>query len=124
MKKILLFTALLLSTTGFKSFAETYNFKAYEVSYSSKSGNTWGEWGNWESCNIKITVTSEEIYIYSANTQHFNVIQEKEKKDTEATYYCKDAQGEDCWIVFTWGSNKKQIFVEYLDRMWAYNIMN
>ncbi|MFE3866741.1 hypothetical protein ACFX5E_01475 [Flavobacterium sp. LS2P90] len=127
---ILLFLGLGLQ----QSYSQNYKFKTSGFSVLEK--NEKGKWGKWSDLglvNILVTLdtTKNRIVIYSQAIQLFEIIdyQATEENDSDIVYSftCKDNNGEDCTISIITRKkqdNRKQLYVNYENRIIVYNIFN
>lgn len=127
---ILLFLVLGLHT----SYGQSYKFKTSGFSVLEK--NEKGKWGKWSDLNlVNVLVTLDtnksRIVVYSQIIQLFEIIeyQTTEENDTDIVYSftCKDNEGVDCTVsVITRKKqeNRKQLYINYDNRIIVYNIFN
>ena len=127
---ILAFLALGLN----QSYGQTYKFKTSGLSVMEKDqkGN-WGKWSDLSLVNIlvKLDTDKSRIVVYSEIIQLFEIIDyiplEENETDSIYTFTCKDNNGNDCTlsiITRKQQDNRKQLYINYEDRIILYNIFN
>ena len=127
---ILVFLALGLN----QSYGQTYKFKTSGLSVMQKDqkGN-WGKWSDLSLVNIlvKLDTDKSRIVVYSEIIQLFEIIDyiplEENETDSIYTFTCKDNNGEDCTLSIITRKkqdNRKQLYINYEDRIILYNIFN
>ncbi|MFV8340770.1 hypothetical protein [Flavobacterium sp. XS2P39] len=116
------------------SYGQNYKFKTSGFSVLEK--NERGKWGKWSDLNlVNILVTLDtnknRIVVYSQIIQLFEIIdyQTTEENDTDIVYSftCKDNEGVDCTVSIITRKkqgNRKQLYINYEDRIVVYNIFN
>lgn len=116
------------------SYSQNYKFKTSGFSVLEK--NEMGKWGKWSDLNlVNILVTLDtnknRIVVYSQIIQLFEIIdyQSTEENDTDIVYSftCKDNEGVDCTVSIITRKkqgNRKQLYINYDDRIVVYNIFN
>lgn len=127
---MLLFLVLGLHT----SYGQSYKFKTSGFSVLEK--NEKGKWGKWSDLNlVNVLVTLDtnksRIVVYSQIIQLFEIIeyQTTEENDTDIVYSftCKDNEGVDCTVSIITRKkqeNRKQLYINYDNRIIVYNIFN
>lgn len=126
---------LLFLILGFQhSYSQNYKFKTSGFSVLEK--NEKGKWGKWSDLNlVNILVTLDtsknRIVVYSQIIQLFEIIeyQPTEENDTDIVYSftCKDNEGVDCTVSIITRKkqeNRKQLYMNYDNRIIVYNIFN
>ena len=126
---------LLFLILGFQhSYSQNYKFKTSGFSVLEK--NEKGKWGKWSDLNlVNILVTLDtsknRIVVYSQIIQLFEIIdyQPTEENDTDIVYSftCKDNEGVDCTVSIITRKkqeNRKQLYINYDNRIIVYNIFN
>jgi hypothetical protein len=127
---ILVFLALGLN----QSYGQTYKFKTSGLSVMEKDqkGN-WGKWSDLSLVNIlvKLDTDKSRIVVYSEIIQLFEIIDyiplEENETDSIYTFTCKDNNGIDCTLSIITRKkqdNRKQLYINYEDRIILYNIFN
>ena len=117
-----------------QSYGQTYKFKTSGLSVmeKDKKGN-WGKWSDLSLVNIlvKLDTDKSRIVVYSEIIQLFEIIDyiPLEENDTDSVYSftCKDNNGEDCTLSIITRKkqdNRKQLYINYEDRIILYNIFN
>ncbi len=135
MANIKLLIVLVLLLFGFQeSYSQTYNFTTSGFSVLEK--NQKGKWGNWtdlELVNIvvKLDTNKNRVLIYSEAIQVFEIIDylpfEEGETDDKHTFICIDNLGEQCTLsilVRKKQNNRKQLYINYDNRIIVYNISN
>ena len=127
---ILVFLALGLN----QSYGQTYKFKTSGLSVMQKDQK--GNWGKWSDLNlvnilVKLDTDKNRIVVYSEIIQLFEIIDyiplEENENDSIYTFTCKDNNGEDCTLSIITRKkqdNRKQLYINYEDRIILYNIFN
>lgn len=117
-----------------KSYSQNYKFKTSGFSVLEKNEKgKWGKWSDLDLVNILVSLDTnkDRIVIYSQIIQLFEIIdyQATEENDTDIVYSftCKDNNGEDCTVSIITRKkqdNRKQLYVNYENRIIVYNIFN
>lgn len=135
MTKIKIIIVLFFLTFGFQqSHSQTYKFKTSGLSVLEKNqkGN-WGKWSDLKLTNILVSLDTNKnrIAVYSEIIQLFEIINyiplEENETDSIYTFTCKDNNGEDCTLSIITRKkqdNRKQLYINYVDRIILYNISN
>lgn len=117
-----------------QSYGQTYKFKTSGLSVMEKDQK--GNWGKWSDLNlvnilVKLDTDKSRIVVYSEIIQLFEIIDyiPLEENDTDSVYSftCKDNNGEDCTLSIITRKkqdNRKQLYINYEDRIILYNIFN
>lgn len=135
MTKIKIIAILALSVVGFtQSYSQTYSFKTSGLSLMQKDEN--GKWGKWSDLNlvnilVKLDTDKSRIVVYSEIIQLFEIIDyipvEENETDRVYSFTCKDNNGENCTLSIITRKkqdNRKQLYINYSDRIILYNIFN
>ena len=135
MAKIKIYSILLFLVIGLhSSYGQSYKFKTSGFSVLEK--NEKGKWGKWSDLNlVNVLVTLDtnksRIVVYSQIIQLFEIIeyQTTEENDTDIVYSftCKDNEGVDCTVSIITRKkqeNRKQLYINYDNRIIVYNIFN
>ena len=135
MTKIKLIAILALSVVGLtQSYSQTYSFKTSGLSLMQKDEN--GKWGKWSDLNlvnilVKLDTDKSRIVVYSEIIQLFEIIDyipvEENETDRVYSFTCKDNNGENCTLSIITRKkqdNRKQLYINYSDRIILYNIFN
>lgn len=133
MKKTFKILALLIFSLMFynRCDAQVYKLRAYEISYKYYDNNYgWTDWSEWEKCNILITVDLYEmrIKIYSDVEQEYDIIETTNDENDiygNSTVKCVavDKYGLKCNVrIVNDKYSNKQIYIDYLDIHWVYNV--
>ncbi len=117
-----------------RSYSQTYNFKTSGFSVLEKDEKgKWGKWSDLDLVNIFVTLDTnkDRIVIYSQIVQLFEITDylpvEENETDIVYTFSCKDNNGEDCTLSIITRKkqgNRKQLYINYTDRIIVYNIIN
>lgn len=135
MAKIKLYSILLFLVLGLhSSYGQSYKFKTSGFSVLEK--NEKGKWGKWSDLNlvnvlVSLDTNKSRIVVYSQIIQLFEIIeyQTTEENDTDIVYSftCKDNEGVDCTVSIITRKkqeNRKQLYINYDNRIIVYNIFN
>lgn len=130
-------TLIILAFLGFglnQSYGQSYNFKTSGFSVMEK--NQKGKWGKWSdlkdaSIIVKLDTDKNRIVVYSEIVQLFEIVDyvphEENDSDSVYTFTCKDNNGENCTlsiITRKQQNNRKQLYINYDDRIIVYNMSN
>lgn len=129
MKKLLLILVCLISFITASSQTQWYNSKSYAYKGVNDYGN-WTSWSDWVSCNvnIKFDLSSDLIIIYSNKIQkyritEFNGTRHESDGGQQAYFKAIDQDYDRCTIRLRIESNgNSQIYVEFANVMWVYNV--
>ncbi|MDI5899316.1 hypothetical protein [Flavobacterium yafengii] len=135
MIKTKIYIVLLFLVMGLQhSFGQNYKFKTSGFSVLEKTEKgKWGKWSDLDLVNILVTLDTDKnrIVVYSQIIQLFEIIdyQPIEENDTDIVYSftCKDNEGLDCTVSIITRKkqdNRKQLYINYEDRIIVYNIFN
>ncbi|MFT5715109.1 MAG: hypothetical protein ACI9WT_001685 [Flavobacterium sp.] len=135
MGKIKLYILLLFLGLGLQqSYGQKYQFKTSGFSVLEKNERgKWGKWSDLKLVNVVVSLDTDKnrIVVYSQIIQLFEIIeyQTTEENDTDIVYSftCKDNNGDDCTISIITRKNqdnRKQMYINYSDRIIVYNIFN
>jgi hypothetical protein len=114
--------------------SQTYKFSASSFSVLEKDNK--GKWGQWSDLDLvtlllKLDTDKNRIVIYSQAIQLFDIVEyhpiEENENDRIHSFTCKDTNGEDCTISIITRKkqgNRKQLYINYKDRIILYNIFN
>jgi hypothetical protein len=117
-----------------QSYSQTYKFKTSGFSVMKKDQK--GKWGKWSDLNlvnilVKLDTDKSRIIVYSEIIQLFEIINyvplEENETDSVYTFTCKDNNGDDCTLSIITRKkqdNRKQLYINYDDRIIVYNISN
>jgi hypothetical protein len=135
MGKIKLYIVLLFIGIGLQQgYGQVYKFKTSGFSVLEK--NERGKWGNWSELKlvnvlVSLDTNKNRIVVYSQSIQLFEIIeyQSTEENDTDIVYSftCKDNNGVDCTLSIITRKNqdnRKQLYINYDNRIIVYNIFN
>ena len=117
-----------------QSYSQTYNFKTSSLSVLEKDPK--GKWGSWTDLDlvnifIKLDTDKNRILIYSEAIQVFEIVDyipfvEGEADDIHS-FSCINNLGENCTlsiIIRKKQDNRKQLYLNYDNRIIVYNISN
>ena len=117
-----------------QSYSQTYKFKTSGFSVMEKDGKgKWGKWSDLDLVNIlvKLDTDKSRIIVYSEIIQLFEIIEyiplEENETDSVYTFTCKDNNGDDCTLSIITRKNqdnRKQLYINYDNRIIVYNISN
>ena len=117
-----------------QSYGQTYKFKTSGLSVMEKDGKgKMGKWSDLKLVNIlvKLDTDKSRIVVYSEAIQLFEIIDyiplEENETDSIYSFTCKDNNGEDCTLSIITRKkqdNRKQLYINYEDRIILYNIFN
>lgn len=135
MIKTKIYIILLFLILGLQhSYSQNYKFKTSGFSVLEK--NEKGKWGKWSDLNlvnmlVTLDTNKNRIVVYSQIIQLFEIIdyQPTEENDTDIVYSftCKDNEGVDCTVSIITRKkqeNRKQLYINYDNRIIVYNIFN
>ena len=127
---ILAFFALAMN----QCYGQIYKFKTSGLSVMQKDQKgKWGKWSDLKLVNIfvKLDTDKSRIVVYSEIIQLFEIIDyiplEENETDRVYSFSCKDNNGEDCTLSIITRKkqdNRKQLYINYEDRIILYNIFN
>jgi hypothetical protein len=116
------------------SYSQVYKFKTSGFSVLEKNEKgKWGKWSDLDLVNILISLDTNKnrIVVYSQIIQLFEIIDYQDRTenatDTVYTFTCKDNEGLDCTLSIITRKNqdnRKQLYINYDDRIIVYNIFN
>ncbi len=135
MAKIKIIIVLMFLGMGLhQSYSQTYKFKTSGFSVMEKDGKgKWGKWSDLDLVNIlvKLDTDKSRIIVYSEIIQLFEILeyQPLEENETDSVYAftCKDNNGDDCTLSIITRKkqdNRKQLYINYDNRIIVYNISN
>lgn len=116
------------------SYGQTYKFSTSGLSVLEKDEK--GKWGKWSDLKlatlvVKLDTDKNRIIVYSQAIQLFEIVDyqpiEENANDRIHSFICKDTNGEDCAITIITRKkqdNRKQLYINYGDRIILYNISN
>ena len=136
MKLIKPILTILLLTVSIFSYSQVTKFKT--TSYSSKvkdvRTDNWSKWSEPSDTEILISIdlTNERIKIFSKEEQVYDIIKYYDKDtdsdgDETLSFQCDDEDGIKCivrFVVLNSQNGRKQIYIDYNNIMWMYNIYN
>jgi hypothetical protein len=117
-----------------QSYGQTYKFTTSGLSVLEKGQN--GKWGNWSDLKlvnilVKLDTDKNRIVVYSQAIQAFEIVDyipiEESETDSVYSFTCKDNNGENCTLSIITRKkqdNRKQLYINYEDRIILYNIYN
>ncbi|AWG23721.1 hypothetical protein FFWV33_18795 [Flavobacterium faecale] len=117
-----------------KSFGQSYKFTTSGVSVLEKNERgKWGEWSNLELVNLVVNLdtTKKRIVVYSRIIQVYDIVTfvpvEENATDIVYSFVCRNIDGEECTLSIITRKNqdnRKQLYINYGDRIILYNIFN
>ncbi|MBA4275610.1 hypothetical protein [Flavobacterium sp.] len=135
MTKIKIIIVLVFLVMGLQhSYSQTYKFKTSGFSVMEKDQK--GKWGKWSDLNlvnilVKLDTDKSRIIVNSEIIQLFEIIEyqplEESETDSVYTFTCKDNNGDDCTLSIITRKkqdNRKQLYINYDNRIIVYNISN
>ncbi|MCV9927022.1 hypothetical protein OIU83_05140 [Flavobacterium sp. LS1R49] len=135
MNRIKIYIVLLFLGLGLQqTYSQSYKFRTsgYSVLEKNEKGK-WGKWSELELVNIPVVLDTDKNRIV-VNSQEIQVFQisdyiAREENDTDIVYsfVCKDLNGNDAKlsiITRKMQDNRKQLYINYNDRIIVYNIFN
>ena len=135
MTKTKIFIVLLFLALGIQnSYSQNYKFKTSGFSVLEKTEKgKWGKWSDLDLVNILVTLDTNKnrIVVYSQIIQLFEIIDYQPVEENDAdivyTFTCKDNEGVDCTVSIITRkkqANRKQLYINYDNRIIVYNIFN
>ena len=135
MTKIKIIIVLFFLAVGFQqSYSQSYNFKTSGLSVLQKDQKgKWGKWSDLKLVNIlvKLDTDKSRIIVYSEVIQLFEIVDylpmEENENDQIYSFTCIDNSGLDCNVSIITRKkqdNRKQLYINYDDRILLYNIVN
>lgn len=130
-------TLIILAFLGLglnQSYGQSYNFKTSGFSVMEKDQK--GRWGKWSDLKnaailVKLDTDKNRIVVYSEIIQLYEIVDyvphEENDSDSIYTFTCKDTNGENCTlsiITRKLQDNRKQLYINYDDRIIVYNMSN
>lgn len=117
-----------------QAYGQTYKFKTSGLSVMQKDQKgKWGKWSDLDLVNILVALDTDKnrIVVYSEVIQLFEIIDyfplEENENDGIYTFSCKDNNGENCTLSIITRKkqdNRKQLYINYDNRIIVYNISN
>lgn len=114
------------------SNAQTYKFQTSGFSVLEKNEKgKWGDWSELDLINISITLDTSKhrIVVYTPVPQIYSIFDytEIEENTTNMIYsfQCKDENGDACTLMIITRKeqgNRKQLYINYENRIFLYNI--
>lgn len=135
MTKIKIIAFLVFFTLGLNpTYSQIYKFKTSGLSVMQKDQRgKWGKWSDLKLVNIVVQLDTNKsrIVVYSESIQLFEIIDyiplEESETDSIYSFTCIDNTGEDCTLSIITRKkqgNRKQLYINYEDRIILYNIFN
>ena len=130
-KYFFILLAVMLFGVSNSAEAQTYSYRAFQFSIKYLNDNgTWTNWSAWQDVNIKVKIDFDEdiIIIYSKRPQVYQVISEGESyTDSSGGQQVKFKvvdQDEDYGTVRLRieKNGNSQLYVDFSDVMWVYNV--
>ncbi len=135
MTKIKIIIVLAFFTMGLhQSYGQIYRFKTSGLSVLQKDQKgKWGKWSDLDLVNILVALDTDKsrIIVYSEVIQLFEIIEyiplAENENDSIYSFTCKDNNGDDCTLSIITRKkqdNRKQLYINYDNRIIVYNISN
>ena len=135
MTKIKLILLLFFLFIGVQqSYCQTYKFITSGLSVMEKDQKgKWGKWSDLKLATILVSLDTDKsrIVVNSEIIQLFEIIEYQPLSDNATdsvyTFTCKDNNGDDCTLSIITRKNqdnRKQLYVNYDNRIIVYNISN
>lgn len=129
MKKLFLFVTFLFMFLV-NMMGQDLWYKTFEVSMiHKKEDGSWTNWSDWEKCVVTVwfNLKKDVITIFSAKTQRYQVLKlEDPPQDSDGKqvkFYVKDQDGDYGHIRLRIEKNGySQLYVDYSDVSWVYNV--
>ncbi|MCW2119271.1 hypothetical protein [Flavobacterium sp. 7A] len=128
------FLLFFLSFSLHQLYGQSYKFTTSGVSVLEKNERgKWGEWSNLELVNLVVNLDTNKkrIVVYSRIIQVYDILKfvpaEENKTDIVYTFICKNIDGEECTLSIITRKNqdnRKQLYINYGNRIILYNIFN
>ncbi len=127
-RTILLVVALCVSVMV---SAEVHKWQATSLAFRTLDDyGYWSEWTDWEDCSILVVfnLNTDRVNIYSNETQEYDIYDYLDESydnngSKTVTLKCIDADGLRCTMrLRTQSDGQKQLYVDYSDFMFVYNI--
>lgn len=129
MKRILIIIMFGLFCVG-ATQARTQWFKATEFAVRVVNNGYWTKWSDWESVdiNIKFDLSNDLIIIYSQETQIYKVLEQVkspyDSNGTQVKFRVIDQDYDKGFLRLRVENNgNSQIYVDYADISWVYNVV-
>ncbi|SHG87969.1 hypothetical protein SAMN05443549_1086 [Flavobacterium fluvii] len=117
-----------------QSYGQTYRFTTSGLSVMHKDQKgKWGKWSDLDLVNILVALDTDKsrIVVYSEVIQLFEIIDyvplTENETDSVYSFTCKDNNGDDCTLSIITRKkqdNRKQLYINYDNRIIVYNISN
>ena len=116
------------------TLSQVTKFRTTSLSMKTKNERTkqWNKWSEPEKVDVLITIDIENnrIKIFSKGEQVYDIIQYYEKEtdnegDETLQFQCVNEDGLKCFVrfvVLNSREGKRQLYVDFADIMWVYNI--
>ncbi|WP_366182632.1 hypothetical protein [Flavobacterium ovatum] len=115
-------------------YSQSYKFTTSGVSVLEKNDRgKWGEWSNLELVNLVVNLDTNKnrIVVYSRIIQVYDIVTyapaEENDSDIVYSFMCKNIDGENCTLSIITRKNqgnRKQLYINFGDRIILYNIFN
>jgi len=134
MKSKGLIIAILLTLIANISFGQLTKFKStsYATKFKNEYTGNWGKWSAFEETEVLITidVTNDRIKIFSKKEQVYDIIKYYDLEtdsdgDETLQFHCVNEDGLKCFVrfvVLNSRNGRRQLYVDFADMMWVYNI--
>jgi hypothetical protein len=134
MRLKILFLAILFLIIAFASVGQVTKFKSTSYSFKFKNDYTsmWRKWAELERTEVLLAIdlTNERIKIFSKEEQVYDIVKYYDKEtdldgDITLQFQCVNQDGLKCFVRFVVLNSKNgqlQLYVDFSDMMWMYNI--
>lgn len=113
--------------------AQVYKFRTTSFSFKYKTNDyNWSNWSDWEETSLIVVldVDDERVKIFSQEIQVYDIIKNEgdyidQDGDDVWSLYCVNEDGSTCRLRFIWlkqASDRLQLYVEFNDMMWVYEL--
>jgi hypothetical protein len=128
MKKFLL--TLLLVFVSSWGFAQTQKYTATSVAFRVYENDVWSDWSDWEDVSILVVFSMDRqvVTIYSKETQEYDFYDMDEEPVVDDSggeswvFHAVNADGLRCDLRLRKHEGSWQLYVDFKDMMWVYNI--
>ena len=108
------------------SATDIVKLRTSEYAFRSVGDNgKWGEWGDWEKTSMPIVLSHNTLVVYSSTQQEYDIYETSAYGDTSdrtIKMSAIDKKGKQCELRLRHKDNYWQLYVDYSDMSWVYNI--
>ncbi len=130
MRKLMLALLMILSLQAVDAQVKKYRATSYSYKTYSYTYDVWTSWSDWYSCNINVylNLNTDVITIYSNKTQVYKVYTSSDayrddNGGTQVKFTVIDQDGDKGTVrLRVTDDGKSQLYVDFADIMWVYNI--